>query len=94
LREKKDSIYYGVRDDGSYEFSDWETSSVAKHYDSPYSYSRDGGYAIDMYYNLGYDTKLEYLDEVEDETHFVSPQLNKRDLIKRSLYMQIYLLYN
>ena len=75
LRDKKDSIYYGVRDDGLYEFSDWESSKVAEHYDSPYSYSRDGGYAIDMYYNLGYDTKLEDLEEESSASRLVSPQL-------------------
>lgn len=75
IKQKKEAIYYGVRDDGSYEFSEWESSEKAEHYDSPYSYSRDGGYAIDMYYNLGYDTKLECIDEENDEAKFVSPQL-------------------
>ncbi len=81
LKENKNAIYYREREDGCIEFSDWGSSSVAESYDTPYSYSRDGGFSVDMYYNLGYDTKAESLDDGENSTHLSSPEFFVNNLV-------------
>ncbi len=76
LRENRNSIYYKKEiQDGCIELSAWSSSVAAELYDTPYSYSRDGGFAVDTYYNLGYDTKAENLAEDDNSLHLTSAEI-------------------
>ncbi len=82
LAQQKGLLYYSTSQDGaSFTLMPWNESSAAESYDSPYSYSRNGGYAVDMYYDLAYDTKVEYLEQEEPRKKLKNPNFFKNNVL-------------
>lgn len=80
--QQKGLLFYSTSTDGtSFTLMPWNESSAAETFDSPYSYSRNGGYAIDMFYDLSYDTKIEFLENEEPRKRLTSPSFFKNNVV-------------